>query len=524
MQNSILDHVGLEGFFARLASARRYIEKLANLCQDLASESRNFDADLDSLVKQLDTPFSMLVCGEFNVGKSSLINALAGSLVTPVGPLPTTETVQKFEIDGLVFWDSPGLNSMDLEQQSLAKEAARIADTVLFITSVERPLSLTEKQFITELVERWKRRVIVVLHKIDLCSVTESEAIADYISNSLPRHALLSVRMTSTRMPESITSLRNDLSQTFSERIRQEAKLNSFIEGAVALTDDAISLLDREKFLLTCEEADLSRRFTQLCDLAQVVQSRVSPGLSEGELFEGLGTKLREAVSKHWNLASVAFAGFGMMRSLGSVCEDTIAEMELCLEQSYLAELPKSLHEEKLGFQDEIKSLYHSAEFPSNQDTGVIFEKTPLEEFRRKISLLSTKVQFWTIGALSLTLLIPCVLPFFPDYSNQLLALEVLVLMLPIMVSIVARQWFSAEMVALVQREQNEFVRTLEIHCVSEIGGSLAVGQKEIEKRRKFNQQERQLLDARIGALCEVRSALPDCMFAASVPLFKVTA
>src|SRR5512136_705788 len=53
-------------------------------------------AELDTLQQatlQLDELFLLVVVGEFNAGKSALINALLGDKVLPEGALPTTSRV-----------------------------------------------------------------------------------------------------------------------------------------------------------------------------------------------------------------------------------------------------------------------------------------------------------------------------------------------------------------------------------------------------------------------------------------------
>ena len=44
-------------------------------------------------IKQLDELFLLVVCGEFNSGKSSVINALLGGRFLSEGILPTTNEI-----------------------------------------------------------------------------------------------------------------------------------------------------------------------------------------------------------------------------------------------------------------------------------------------------------------------------------------------------------------------------------------------------------------------------------------------
>ena len=66
------------------------IEALARDCLDLNALKETASVRLD-----LERPLRVAVVGAFNAGKSSLINALLGHAVVPVGILPTTATVNR---------------------------------------------------------------------------------------------------------------------------------------------------------------------------------------------------------------------------------------------------------------------------------------------------------------------------------------------------------------------------------------------------------------------------------------------
>ena len=68
---------------------------------------------LDDALRQLDELFLLVIVGEFNSGKSSVINALLGSAFLDSGILPTTNeiSVLKYSNDGkdTTFRDQVGL-------------------------------------------------------------------------------------------------------------------------------------------------------------------------------------------------------------------------------------------------------------------------------------------------------------------------------------------------------------------------------------------------------------------------------
>ena len=100
---------------------------------------------LADLARSLDELFLLVVAGEFNAGKSTLVNALFGRRVMEEGPVPTTDkitvlrhgeadethrrgefvterTVPAPLLEGLALVDTPGTNSIVLEHQALTED------------------------------------------------------------------------------------------------------------------------------------------------------------------------------------------------------------------------------------------------------------------------------------------------------------------------------------------------------------------------------------------------------------------
>jgi predicted GTPase len=88
-------------------------------------------------------PLRLLVCGQINAGKSSLINALAGEVRAAPDVLPATSAFTAYELKRLgvpqaLILDSPGLVSREQPLEKLVAEAAQ-ADLVLWVASAVRP-------------------------------------------------------------------------------------------------------------------------------------------------------------------------------------------------------------------------------------------------------------------------------------------------------------------------------------------------------------------------------------------------
>jgi len=164
------------------------IQKVEGLFVEAKVLFPEFNPDTEVLKKQLANPFSIFICGEFNAGKSSLLNQLNNQEIATVGFLPTTQEIESYNPEGfggLVFIDSPGTNSIIEQHQELTENYLQQADIILFVTSVERPLSKSEQDFLTLVDQTWARKIIVAINKSDLVNDDEAKQIREYVSQGL---------------------------------------------------------------------------------------------------------------------------------------------------------------------------------------------------------------------------------------------------------------------------------------------------------------------------------------------------
>jgi small GTP-binding protein len=147
-------------------------------------------ATLQQAILQLDELFLLVVVGEFNSGKSSLVNALLGAKVLAEGVTPTTsrvtlvkwgEQIAQSIVDGsfavfthplallreLNIVDTPGTNAVIRQHERLTDEFVPRSDLVLFVTSADRPMTESERQFL-ERIRAWGKKVVVALNKTDI--------------------------------------------------------------------------------------------------------------------------------------------------------------------------------------------------------------------------------------------------------------------------------------------------------------------------------------------------------------------
>jgi small GTP-binding protein len=201
MATAVLD----ERQAALFARERELIEALRGTIDGLEAAP----ADIDALVRagqDLTSIFLLVVVGEFNAGKSALINALAGERVMPEGATPTTAAVTLLRhgdaevetrhddvverrapaafLRHIAIVDTPGTNAVIRRHEEITRDFVPRADLVLFVTSSDRPFTESERSFL-ELIRDWGKKVVIVVNKIDLLSEPDLADVLAFVE----RHA-----------------------------------------------------------------------------------------------------------------------------------------------------------------------------------------------------------------------------------------------------------------------------------------------------------------------------------------------
>lgn len=181
---------------AAISDLRALLGRIQALPDDL-EDLRNASEDLEGI-------FMLVVCGEYNSGKSTLLNALLGEKVAPEGVTPTTDRItilshgeekresqesgwlvrQEFPselLKDLALVDTPGTNAIIARHQELTERFIPRADLVLFVTSADRPFTQSERAFL-ELIATWGKKITVVVNKIDILeSSEERQKVLDFV-------------------------------------------------------------------------------------------------------------------------------------------------------------------------------------------------------------------------------------------------------------------------------------------------------------------------------------------------------
>ena len=198
------------------ADQKELLEKERALLGEAQAALQRCEASAEDLraladsVRQLDQLFLLVVVGEFNAGKSALINALLEREVLAEGVTPTTSKIHRIgwgeelsrepmgpvgesitapveTLRQLTIVDTPGTNALDRAHEALTTDYVPRADLVLFVTSSDRPLSESERVFL-EAIRQWGKKVAMVVNKIDILrSPDEIEEVVAYVSSNAGR-------------------------------------------------------------------------------------------------------------------------------------------------------------------------------------------------------------------------------------------------------------------------------------------------------------------------------------------------
>lgn len=202
-----------------LKQERQWLAELQVILSRLGASPED-QATLGHSIQQLEELFLLVVVGEFNSGKSALINALLGRPLLPEGVTPTTsqvnilkfgETSRRQAQDAHLYLltepidilrhvnivDTPGTNAIIREHQTITEEFVPRSDLVLFITSADRPFTESERAFLAQ-IKAWGKKIVFIINKID---IFESEAQLAEVVNFVRENATVQLGLSPEIFP-----------------------------------------------------------------------------------------------------------------------------------------------------------------------------------------------------------------------------------------------------------------------------------------------------------------------------------
>jgi len=201
----------------------------------------SFSPAVHELKETMTAPLSVAVVGEFNVGKSTLVNALVDEEVVPMGVLPTTahtclirygprktarvvyrkaaveegdegsdrrrvevnyeearrrmeqetDRIEHMEflyphpqLRSLHFWDTPGFNALEDGHDAIAARAMQKAEAILWVFDAKQTLTRTELERLESIAES-RERLVVLLNKADEVDDDQLEELRTYLDEKL---------------------------------------------------------------------------------------------------------------------------------------------------------------------------------------------------------------------------------------------------------------------------------------------------------------------------------------------------
>ena len=285
------------------ALLRREQRLLVELRETLEREQADERRRVDELLATLEDLFTIVVVGEFNAGKSSLINALFGTKLRVEGPIPVDDVIsilrygeqasqrqltdyvveQFYPVEflrNITLVDTPGTNSIVQRHQEITEDYIPRADLVLFVTSIDRPLSESERRFL-EYIREWGKKVVFVLNKVDTKEEAEITQVIDYLRTNtrsifgfdptiFPVAAKLALESKSGNLPprewtrSRFEALEDYVFQVLSEKERIRIKLNAPLETILSLAKKQFRMIESRRELLASDKGRIDSINEQL--------------------------------------------------------------------------------------------------------------------------------------------------------------------------------------------------------------------------------------------------------------------
>lgn len=196
-----------------LQEQRALVAQVRQLARHQVFVVDNSTAEGSSILEE--SAFCIVLAGEFNAGKTTILNALLGARVLETGALPTTDAITILSaaaapeqqnkanassveyhcipdsdlLQDLTLVDTPGTNAVLLDHTATTLRLLPSADLILFCTSADRPFPESERQLLATMAADYRKRIVVLVNKMDLLETAggnhgqaEKQRVVDFVT------------------------------------------------------------------------------------------------------------------------------------------------------------------------------------------------------------------------------------------------------------------------------------------------------------------------------------------------------
>ncbi|MGB0384679.1 MAG: dynamin family protein [Ardenticatenaceae bacterium] len=268
-----------------LKEERSLIQRLLALLAGWEAQEKDIER-LQQALEQLDELFLLVIVGEFNSGKSSLINALLGERYLKEGVTPTTAQVHILRhgakgepyvdengvlvlqypadfLDEISIVDTPGTNAVVRKHEEISRDFVPRSDLILFVTSADRPFSESEREFL-EMIRAWGKKVIFIINKFDLLENEHDQAtVIKFVSEQaskllstkpdifpLSARNALRAKINDKKVGPDFAALESHLFKALNQGGRIRLKLDNPLGVALKVSDDYLQKANQRLELL----------------------------------------------------------------------------------------------------------------------------------------------------------------------------------------------------------------------------------------------------------------------------------
>ena len=169
--------------------------------------------------------------------------------------------------------DTPGTNAIITSHQKITEQFIPRSDLILFITSIDKVLSESERNFLSK-IEEWNKKVIFVITKVDILTNPNSQIkeVKEFLLNNIPKFTKL---QQGEVPPIFFISSKQQLFKRSLEKNNTELKSSE--EKDNEKTTLGVKNNSEDDFLGNKERFEFSEEFNQFEQLEEYILKKLDP-------------------------------------------------------------------------------------------------------------------------------------------------------------------------------------------------------------------------------------------------------